>query len=134
MEYSLPTLTYGALRLSCSSESIGIVSLAMENAKPHRKASFIIRWGVVWGGLMTLLIEVMDWYPNRHLDPLSHILVRLGINIALGFVPGAFMWNRLEAQRRAKLTQSQGAVRFALFVVLMLGLAYLLWWMVGRKP
>lgn len=104
MEYSLPTLTYGALRLSCSSESIGIVSLAMENAKPHRKASFIIRWGVVWGGLMTLLIEVMDWYPNRHLDPLSHILVRLGINIALGFVLGAFMWNRLEAQRRAKLT------------------------------
>jgi len=57
----------------------------MENAKPHRKASFIIGWGVVWGGLMTLLIEVMDWYPNRHLDPLSHILVRLGINIALAY-------------------------------------------------
>jgi hypothetical protein len=104
----------------------------MENAKPHR-ASFIIRWGVVWGGLMTLLIEVMDWYPNRYLDPLSHILVRLGINIALGFVLGSFMWDRLEARRRAKLTQSQGAVRFVLFVVLMLGLAYLLWWMVGRR-
>jgi hypothetical protein len=101
----------------------------MENAKPPRKASFIVKWGVVWGGLMTL----MDWYPNRHLDPLSHTLVRLGIGVALGFVLGAFMWNRLEAQRRAKLTQSQGVVRFVLFVVLMLGLAYLLWWMVGRK-
>ena len=105
----------------------------METAKSPRRTSFIIRWGVVWGGLMTLLIEVIDWYPNRHLDPLSHILVRLGINIALGFVLGAFMWNRLKAQRPAKLTQRQGVVRFVLFVLLMLGLIYLLWWMVGRK-
>lgn len=89
--------------------------------------------GSCLGSLMTLLIEVADWYPNRHLDSLSHILVRLRINIALGFVLGAFVWNRLEAQRRAKLTQSQGVVRFVLFVVLMLGLAYFLWWMVGRK-
>ena len=124
---------HGASRLFCSAESMRVVSSAMENAKGLRKASFIVAWGVGWGGLMTLANEVIDWYSNRHLDPLSHIFVRLGINIALGFVLGVFVWNRLEARRRTSFTQTQVIVRFVLFVVLMLGLAFLLWWMVGRK-
>jgi hypothetical protein len=102
----------------------------MEQAKPARKALFVFVWGVlVWGGSTALAITFFDWYATHQIAAPHKIIGRFVIFMAGGILIGLLLWNRLEAPSREKLTRTRtgSIVQLALFVGLMLGLAYVLW-------
>jgi NhaP-type Na+/H+ or K+/H+ antiporter len=104
----------------------------MENARRPRKALFILVWGVLgWGGGVTVFNVLFDWYSMRRIDSLSHLVIRLGLNMAMGVVVGYLLWRR-HVTVSIKSTRTQIVVRVLLLVFLMLALAYVLWLMAGR--
>jgi len=79
------------------------------------------------GGLTALASTLFDWYTTHRIETVHQILGRFLIFMALGIWWGLLMWNWREALGRKRLTRTGTAVRFVLFLGLMLGLAYALW-------
>jgi hypothetical protein len=100
----------------------------MEQVKSPKKTLFVFVWGVLaCGGSTALAITLLEWYATRQIGAPYKIIGRFAIFMALGILMGLLLWNRREALNHKKPTRTGSIVQLALFVVLMLGLAYALW-------
>jgi hypothetical protein len=100
----------------------------MEQVKSPKKTLFVFVWGVLaWGGSTALAITLFDWYATRQIGTPHKIIGHFVIFMAAGILMGLLLWNRREALSHEKPTRTGSIVQLALFVGLMLGLAYVLW-------
>jgi hypothetical protein len=100
----------------------------MEQVRRPRKALFVVVWGVlIWGGSTALAITLFNWYTTHRIETVYHIVGRFVLFMVGGIWLGLFLWNRLEALGRKKLTRTGNAIRLVLFISLMFALAYALW-------
>ena len=105
-----------------------VASPSMEQANPKssRKAIFVAGWAVVWGGSTALVLTLSDRHRTGHFDTPRHSAVRFAIFMIGGIFSGLYMWKLLQVPRK-QLSPTMVRVQFAVFVALMLGLAYMAW-------
>jgi hypothetical protein len=100
----------------------------MEHANPPGKTLFIVVWGVLgWGCSTALVITLFDWCTTRHIQSPYEVVGRFMLLMALGGIWGLRIWNRRDELGRKKLTSDGSITLLALFISLMLGLAFALW-------
>jgi hypothetical protein len=107
-------------------ESSSIAVNGTSKSKSSRKAIFVAGWAVVWGGSTALVLTLSDRHQTGHFDTPFHSAVRFAIFMIGGIFNGLYMWKLLQVPRK-QLSPTMVRVQFAVFVALMLGLAYMAW-------
>jgi hypothetical protein len=98
----------------------------MEQTRNPSAKQFVLVWCVL-GGLTSLGISVVERYGTRYLDSVQHIVGRLAVFMALGALYGLALHRYPMWRNVGKPTRARTILRTVLFVVLMLGLAFILW-------
>jgi dipeptide/tripeptide permease len=115
---------------ACSAELTGCsVLFKMEQAKPPKNALAVVAGGIAWGSLSALAITVLDRYNTHQTETTGRVVSRFGIFIAFGIVVRFFRWPDLNNR---EFSRTEVTARSALYICLMLGLAYLYWTMIHR--
>lgn len=139
----VPATVFACLQLlltCCFGNATAIIFPSMEQAARRRKAHFIFVWGsLFFGGLTALISWLFDWHRTGHAGPLWSIALRFATFMMVGAVWGLRMWKRIESSERKPVdkarsrtksivqTVTKSIVQTVVFVVVMAGLAYLLW-------
>jgi hypothetical protein len=105
----------------------------MEQVKYPGKWSYAAFWGGLWAPLAVLGITLFDWYRNRQLDLPRHIVLTLMIFMTTGAVYGLGLHKYQESRVAKNPTRARRATQMILFIVLMLGLIYVLWVMATAR-
>jgi len=114
-----------AIRTGLPAEGVACTIHAMERTE-HAGQRSPVFWGV-WGICTALAVTLFDWYRNRHFDSWLEIAGRIAIFVAVGIFLGPFVSKRMRARGDKTPTRAASIARFALFILLMLALAYVLW-------
>jgi len=105
----------------------------MEQVSHPSKTRFVLIGGVlVWGCLTASAITLADWYTTHRIEAMYRVVGRFVIFMVLGIFFGLSLWDRLVKLGRTKPTRALSRLQLALFVSLMMGLAFLLWVMIRQ--
>jgi len=106
---------------------------SMELVKHPGKWAYAALWGGLWAPLTVLGITLFDWYRTRQLESLRHIALKLVIFVTLGILYGLGLHRYHESRVAKNPTRARQVTQIVLFVVLMMGLIYVLWVMASAR-
>jgi hypothetical protein len=104
-----------------------------EQAKRPSQGQFVLVWGGLWAPATALLITLFDWYTTRHRDPLFDIVLRFVSFIIAGMLGGPVLDRYQRLRVGKKPSRAASITRPVMFIVLMLGLAFVLWTMLHTR-